>query len=162
MTEECFAALAEQHKHSLWVLALALTRSHSDAEDALQEALITAFVARDQLEDSRAFLPWVRRILVRQSSRLYRRVQAPVDPQVLHSLMATKEDQTDMHFWELVLMLPDDLRKVVALRYLADMSQEEAARVLGIRVGTVKSRLNRALNTLRRKIRFQGRDGVVL
>lgn len=162
MTEEDFIALSEQHLHSLWLLALGLTRNRDDAEDALQETLVTAFVARDQLQDTLSFLPWVRRILVRQSNRLYRRAHIPMDPVILQGIVAAQEDQTDIDFGELALELPDDLRKVVVLRYLADMSQEEVANLLGVRIGTVKSRLNRALNILRRKMRFQGRDGIVL
>jgi RNA polymerase sigma-70 factor (ECF subfamily) len=50
---------------------------------------------------------------------------------------------------ELVEALPEDQRLVVALRTFLDLSELETAAVLGVRPGTVKSRLSRALERLR-------------
>lgn len=54
---------------------------------------------------------------------------------------------------KLVDELPYKLKQVIILRYLNDYSQEEVARILEIPIGTVKSRINAALNKLREKVK---------
>ncbi len=156
MTEQQFLSLVDRHEAGLRLLALSLTRNQADAEDALQEAMVVAYVARERLREAQSFLPWVRRILARECLRLYRRVITPMEPAAIHETLAGCEDQTDLTIWSMLQHLPEDLRQVVALRYVADLSQVEVARMLGIPVGTVKSRLNRALTLLRADLQEKG------
>ena len=59
------------------------------------------------------------------------------------------------------LELPVDQRAVIVLRHVEDRSEEETAEILGIRPGTVKSRLARGLAALRAELGERDEDGVL-
>lgn len=134
-------------------IALAMVGNRSDAEDALQEAALAGYLHFDELRGGKqAFGPWMRRILVRQALRILerRRRSFPVEdltPYLLESLPGP--DPASTAIWEMVARLGDHLRPVILLRYMLDMSQQEVADELGIPLGTVKSRLGKALALLR-------------
>ena len=67
--------------------------------------------------------------------------------------MAAREDESLFEIREAILALPPNLRDVLLLRYLLQLSEEEAAAALGIRIGTVKSRTARARAALSELIR---------
>ena len=154
--EAAFLGLIEQYEARLRLLALSLTRNEADAEDLLQEVLVIAYVARRQLRHPSAFFAWVKQIMVRECQRKYRRAARPVDPSCLGQTLTAQEDHSDLSFWSLLQQLPADLAQVVSLRYHADMSQAEVAHFLRVPVGTVKSRLNRALTLLRTELHSEG------
>ncbi len=152
MTKEQFVSLLKEHERSLRLLSRSLTGNWADADDALQEAVLSAFVARNQLRKSAAFRAWLRRILVHECMRARQKRLQPVDPVDLQNKFAVMDDHSELSFLSLVDHLPVELAQVVSLRYLADMSQAETAEVLGIPLGTVKSRLNRAISLLRSQL----------
>jgi RNA polymerase sigma-70 factor (ECF subfamily) len=140
-----------------------ITRNAADAEDAAQEAIVKAFRALGRFRADAPFRPWLLAIVAnearnrRRSSRrresLALRAAAENSPPDTGA--ASSPDRALLaaelraQLLEAVERLPDDQRVVVFCRYFLDLSEEETARVLGIRRGTVKSRLSRALDRLR-------------
>ncbi len=162
MSEEEFILLLDQVQASLYRMALAVMSSEADANDALQEASLRAFLARSQLRGGAdGFRPWMKRILLHVCSdmlRARRRIVPVGGPDELCDDRREPELPVEHEVWDHVANLPQALREVVALRYLFDLSQEQVAQHLAIPVGTVKSRLNRALRLLRQRY-IPGKDG---
>jgi RNA polymerase sigma factor (sigma-70 family) len=123
------------------------------AEDAAQNAFLTAFLNLESVEEPAAFPGWIRRIVFTECTRLTR-VKRPetvdVDETLLtdaksrspDAVVETKEKNELVN--ELVGDLPDRSREVVILYYLAGLSQAEIAVFLGTEEGTVKKRLHDA------------------
>lgn len=132
-------------------MAGAILGDPHEAQDALQEALLSALVARDQLRDTRFFKPWLKKIVAHQCGRhLKKRAQiVPIgrsDSYIFDKSVCPGED---LLIWEVVAGLPQHLGQIVTLRYAGDLKQTEIADLLEIPVGTVKSRLHTALTRLR-------------
>jgi len=147
-----FFQLLRAHQGYLERIALAMLGNRPDAEDALQEAALAGYRRFAQLRDEHAFGAWMRRILIRQCRQMleHRRRSFPVEDlaaRLPDTVPGPDPEATAL--WERVARLGDHLRPVVVLRYMLDMSQQEVAEALGIPVGTVKSRLGKALALLR-------------
>lgn len=125
----------------------------SDADDAVQEALVQVVRSAHRYDPQRPFRPWLARIvhdacarlLRARSRRRHHEDQAPPpapgdDP---------NDPETEAAVREVVLDLPESLRAAVDLHYFADLSQAEAAQALGISENACAVRLNRARNRLR-------------
>lgn len=134
-------------------IALAMLGNRADAEDALQEAALAGYQNFHQLRGGEhAFGAWMRRILIHQCRRILDRRQRTIPMDDLSGVIpesAPGPDPDSTAVWEMVARLGDHLRPVVVLRYLLDYTQQEIADELAIPLGTVKSRLGKALALLR-------------
>lgn len=81
-------------------------------------------------------------------------VGALSDPEAAKALEAVDDGQV----WRAVKRLPLDLRVVVALRYVLDLTESETTCVLKLPVGTVKSRMHRARKLLKRELCQNGEE----
>jgi RNA polymerase sigma-70 factor (ECF subfamily) len=121
-------------------------------EDAAQETLITVFRRLQSLREPDALFGWVRTIAVREAVRAAR---APVSagsvpPEGLPPV-GWSDQQLAGDVRRLLERLPPDQRAILVLRDLHGLDEAEAARMLGIARGTVKSRLHRARARFRRE-----------
>lgn len=119
-------------------------------DDATQAAVERAIRGLDGFDIARPFGPWLARIAVNQALnnlRVARREVPLVDEHQSADLYGEVDNRDEVI--HAVAALPADQRVVVALRYWADMSREEIAAVTDTPLGTVASRLSRALTTLR-------------
>jgi RNA polymerase sigma-70 factor (ECF subfamily) len=148
-----YPLLLQEHQGYLERIALALLGNRSDAQDALQEAAYLGYRQQKQLKGGEAaFRPWMRQILVRECLRILRHRQRTLPVADLSSLLpdeAPGPDPDATLIWAQVGQLADHLRTVIVMRYLLDWSQEQIAAELRIPLGTVKSRIGKALALLR-------------
>ncbi len=143
--------LFRRYGTNAWRSALLVTGSRALADDATQEGFMAAFAALDRFDDSRAFGPWIGRIVVnraldlaRSDARATNRAVGAVAPDWIDP------DPAERSFVRASLAeLDADQRAVVALRFWLDVSGPEIATALQIPLGTVHSRLARALDVLR-------------
>jgi RNA polymerase sigma-70 factor (ECF subfamily) len=156
-----FAALVEMEATTAYRLAYAILGSHSDAEDAAQDAFIRAWRDLPTLRDPARWPAWFRRLAVRAALDRARRLRRhpeitldttgetgfdPLAPDEIGPLASRHELLTAM------TELSADDRAIIALRYAADLEVPAAAAALGIPLGTAKSRLHRALARLRQRL----------
>ncbi|NLW92612.1 MAG: RNA polymerase sigma factor [Syntrophomonadaceae bacterium] len=163
MNDKRFLELLHKEEGKLFRIALAILGSESDAWDALQQAVEQAWRSRRSLRGSDAVFPaWIKKITVNCSINLLHRRERviPVDPLTLPAVMYDPPLSDAAMIWQLVEELGPDLRKVIALRYLGDLSLEEIARALGIPLGTVKSRLHIAHKRLKEMLDDKEQKGV--
>jgi RNA polymerase sigma factor (sigma-70 family) len=160
---EAFAALAEASIADMYNLAQLMLSGSDLAQDAVQEALIAAWRDLRALRDTDRFRPWLRRILVnavyrtanheRRASR--RLVNASVESGVPDPARDLENrDAIDRAF---VRLSPEHRAVLVAHHYL-ELADDEAAEMLGVRPGTVKSRLHRATAAMRSVLEADSRN----
>lgn len=134
-------------------LARAILLDDGEAEDAVQEASLSAWRRRSSLRDPERFEVWFDRILVNQCRDQLRKrrraVQLAAPPIGFQIAGAAAETGTDADLDRALDALDVDHRIVVLMRYWQDRTVEDIADRVGIPAGTVKSRLHHALRTLR-------------
>lgn len=151
------AELFRRHVTRAWRSALLVTGSHAHADDATQDGFIAAFAALDRFDDSRPFAPWVGRIVVNRALDIARRDARTASGTGDHPApVRAPDDPADRSLVRAALATLDaDQRAVVALRFWLDLSGPEIAHALQIPLGTVRSRLARALEALRTTMEAQ-------
>ena len=142
----------------LYRTAWLITYNHAVAEDAVQETFIRGWRHIASFRQGSNLGAWLTRILINHliNERRRRRVpqvqmnetfdlgdpNASADRQLLHQ-------ETEANLWDGLGRLPADQRTAIVLRFFDDYSLQEICDATGWRLGTVKSRLHRALANLR-------------
>ena len=151
MDKETFCAGIVDCQETMFRAAKAILQNDQDAEDAVQEAICTAFARRDSLREMDKFRPWVLRILTNKCYDACRKRRNTVDLEAAGEVpAATGLDTAErLSLWQAVMSLSDDLRATVTLFYYDGMSVREIGGILGISEAAVKSRLRRGRERLR-------------
>jgi RNA polymerase sigma-70 factor (ECF subfamily) len=159
-SQEAFHSLvARYHLLVLWT-AQALLADSASAEDVAQEAWISAWRALDRFDQSRPFRPWLLRIVTNCCRKQARRAVPQIALDSAHDDQIVEEDllthvirQEEIAALDAVIAsLPAIQRQVIELRYRAELDLTEIAMVLDLPLGTVKSRLHRALTAIRQHV----------
>lgn len=163
---DAFARLVAGSIGRLNATARLILNDHGRAEDAVQDALIDAWRDLRGLRDPDRFDGWLNRLLVRhcqdtrrQVSRIVR-FELPDEGVDRAAEDAQRAVATSDHVERGLRRLTVDQRTVLVLAFYVDLPLVEAAAVLGIPLGTMKSRLNRAMTALRAAIEANERSAV--
>lgn len=150
-SDDAAGALVERHWDGAYRIAYAVLGDRHFAEDVTQEALVSVLGSLGRFDARRSFRPWLHRIVANRAidwsrarsrrEEITRLVAPPVgapDP--------------DSGLLEALASLSPEHRAVVVLRHVAGYGTNEIAEMLGIRRGTVGSRLRRGLDQLRSEL----------
>jgi RNA polymerase sigma-70 factor, ECF subfamily len=161
---DAFVALGRAAYPRLIGIARLILRDEESAADAVQEALTSAWLHMRAVRDLDRFDAWLHRLTVHASYREARRRRSRVLEIRVTNLDVADErdgvevvdarDQLERAFRRLTL----EQRAVLVLHHYLELSDPEAAAVLGVPVGTVKSRLSRATQALRAALEADGRS----
>ncbi|HZU66503.1 MAG TPA: RNA polymerase sigma factor [Ktedonobacteraceae bacterium] len=162
--QEAFRLLWEAYHAVIMAAALRLCHHRSLAEDITQGTFLLAWRGLPRFQPGKPFRPWLMRILYRHAldemerQDIYR-LPLPLDEvdDPHYQGGSNVSQQRDLQAWvaereqvrQALIQLSTDQRRVIALRYGADLTEADIAQVLGWPIGTVKSRLNRARDRLR-------------
>ena len=149
-----FARLLESLRPDLLRFAFWLARDRTVAEDVVQETMIRAWKARDELKDSAAARPWLLTIVRREHARLYERKRLPtVDVEDAEAAgdpaLAGDGDVALEDLRRALLKLPDEYREPLVMQVLGGLTTAEIGAELGLSQPAVLTRLFRARNRLR-------------
>jgi RNA polymerase sigma-70 factor (ECF subfamily) len=180
-----FSQRIEEMMNSLYAMANRLTRNSTDAEDLVADAVVKAWTAIQTLEDETRFRPWMFRILhncfisdyrkksVRPTETSYDEHPEDDEEQVVSYLLNQPNEflcwwaEPEREFVNNLLgddimtavdALPEAFRVTVLLVNLEGFSYDEAAEVLGVPPGTVRSRMKRGRTLLQKALWEQARD----
>jgi RNA polymerase sigma-70 factor (ECF subfamily) len=164
-SREAFTVLVDRAHTRLVGTAGLILRDRGWAEDAAQDALVRAWRDLPGLRDPERFDAWLHRLLVRSCSDQLRRhrheltdVELLVDRRPQTDGAAATRGVDDRDELERGLRhLTDEQRIVIALRYYLGLTDNEVAAATGLPVGTVKSRIFRALESLRAALAAEAR-----
>jgi RNA polymerase sigma-70 factor, ECF subfamily len=162
--EEAFARLVDRSLTTSYRLAAVLLGSESEAQDAVQDAAITAWERFGSLREHDRFEAWFQRILANRCRDLLRQrrrvrivdVEAAAGAMVADTGPGLAEREA---LASALAALSPDHRLVIVLRFYADLSLEQIVDRTGERLGTVKSRLHYALAALRAAYDAAAREG---
>jgi len=141
-----FGQLVRRHQDRLWAVALRTLGDREEAADALQDALISAYRSADRFRGESAVTTWLHRIVVNAClDRIRRRAARPTVPLVETTPVPVPavDSDTVLDVRAALQRLPADQRAALVLVEVQGYSVAEAAAILGIPDGTVKSRCAR-------------------
>lgn len=146
---EQFSAFYEATKTPVFrAVLLARAGDRHAAEDAVAEAYERAFLRWKKLAHHPNPVAWVIRTAINHRISMWRRYGRQ-EPSQAEARIAPASDVLDPSLMRMIRDLPQGQREVLALRVLLDFSTEQTAEVLGVKQGTVKTQLHRALDSLR-------------
>ena len=171
---DAFAALVSAYEGKIYNLALRYLGNREDAMDASQEVFLRVFRFLPGFQEESGFSTWIYRIGVNvckdMLAKRARRSELPLevpdeeedyrtaevadsryDPEAIVEQADLRESLADA-----IKQLPDQQREMIVLRDIQGLSYEEIGRVLSLESGTVKSRLSRARENLRKKLLQNG------
>jgi RNA polymerase sigma-70 factor, ECF subfamily len=157
-----FRELIEIYARAVWRVVHVLVADSTLAEDAVQETWLDVWRALPQFDTSRPFRPWLLTIAANRCHKTMRRRALPIialdSPEALN--LADEQDvsaelvrkETSAELTALLAALPQMQRRILQLRYYASLDLTEIALVLNVPLGTVKSRLHRAIQMVRARL----------
>jgi len=162
MDEAAFTRVAQEYGARLYVVAFRLLGNRTDAEDAVQRALLKCFAARASYSARWAISTWLYRVLTNVCIDELRRrrtraaaMQASSEIGPHHAGAGTAGERVDVE--RALERVPREARVLLALHYVDGLSFGELARVRGISVNTVKSQLARGKAIMRETLESGGR-----
>ncbi len=160
---DAFRHLVDRYKDVLYGTAVLMTGNRAVGEEVVQEAFLSAWRGIGGFKRGRPPKPWLVRILVNEVLTRQRKKSIPAIPlsDLDHAADPAASDDADAFQDRAIVRqalahLVPEQQQVVVLRYFAELSVPEVARSIGVREGTVKSRLHRALKRLRKKLEESG------
>ena len=153
--QDAFAVLAGAAVARLDAAARLILRDSELARDAVQDSMVRAWRDLPGLRDPDRFTPWLHRLTVNACLDVARRrqrrsIEVELTPIAMPSVADTTAEFADRELIDDALrQLEPEFRAVVVLHYFLGMPLQDVAVSMRIPVGTVKSRLHRALRTMR-------------
>ena len=156
-----YEEIVRAHQALAFRTAYVITGNEADAQEAAQDGFVKAHRALGRFRSGAPFRPWLLRIVANEARNRRRSagrrhglaLRATADAASGDAAPSPEaafvDDERRRELLAAVGRLGDDHRLVIACRYFLDLSEEETAAALGVRRGTVKSRLARALDRLR-------------
>jgi RNA polymerase sigma-70 factor, ECF subfamily len=166
-----FRAITQKHNQRLYRLARGVLRNNADAEDAVQEAYVSAFTHLESYRGESTLASWLSRIVLNEALTRLRRRRPTVDldalsragkeAEIIQFPLAPPSDDPERTMAQRQILqiveratdsLPEAVRLVFITRVIEGMSVEETAQLLGIKPETVKTRLHRARQLVREQL----------
>lgn len=165
-----FERLFRRYAKDVYSMALRMVHSEELAEEVTQEVFISVYKDIQRFQFQSAFTTWLYRIVYRRAADQFRKIKKHRDHTVPFLLDEQKnlvlevmdgsanpsdlaiENERIRMIENAIASLSPKQRAIMILRYIQNLSYEEIARILRCRIGTVKSRLNRAHKTMEEKL----------
>lgn len=167
---QAFEELVNMYQEKIYHLAYRMLNFSSEAEDVVQETFLRVYMNMDRYDENQKFSTWIYRIATNLCiDRLRKRKPnysldaempdgegadwyslLPSDQETPEEELVLSETQEEIR--KAIGTLPEKYKSVVILRYLHDMSLQEIGDVLGMPVTTVKTRVHRGREYLRKKL----------
>ena len=149
--EASFTALCGSLKQKLFRTAKGILGDEALALDAVSEAVFRAFKGIKRLRQPQYAETWFIRILINAANDLRRKQKHEIVMETVPE-SAYYDNHSELEFTQMIGSLQPELREIISLKYYSGYTLNEISAILEIPEGTVKSRLNRALNLLRLEV----------
>ncbi len=168
-----FEQLVDLYKEKIYYLAYRMLGNRQESEDVIQETFLRVYKNFDRYDHNQKFSTWIYRIATNLCIDRLRKRKASysLDAEIgdgdgmdgydrLTSEEPTPEKQlmiseTQSHIRNAIDKLPEKYKSVVVLRYLHDLSLQEISDIMDMPVTTIKTRIHRGREALRKKLNFE-------
>ena len=156
---EDFSSLVDRYQKPLFSYLAGRTRGERDAEEAVQESFVRAFLSLKKLRKPESFYSWLLGIAGRIAKEQFRALaHRQRDEEAAETMMVDANDSVeDYPLEEAIAVLPETYRRVILLRYYEGLSCQELATRLDMPLGTVTKTLSRAYALLRQELETRER-----
>lgn len=148
-------AIIDRYQNTVYGLALARTGNRADADDVFQEVFLAYYQSGKTFRDENHRKAWLLRTTINQSRRVtsssWRQKTVPLSER--EDAPVRFREPEENRVWEALQGLAEDYRLPIYLFYFQELSTQEIAKVLSIRPGTVRMRLTRGRDQLRKKLK---------
>lgn len=148
MTSDEFTARIVAMMQMLYRVSYAQLPQSSDRDEAVQECLYKAWKGRHQLKDERYMQTWVIRILINECHNIQKKRKREMPMEVLPERVVPADADYELH--DALFRLDEKLRMPLILHYIEGFSISEIAQILRWPQGTVKSRMLRGRQELKK------------
>lgn len=169
--QNAFGEIVELYKDQVYQICFRMLWDRHEAEDAAQEAFIKAFINIHSYDPKRKFVTWLYRIATNLCIDRIRKKKPDyhLDAEIagteglnMYSQISSAENLPEKEvenlelqgtIQEAILKLPEKYRSVIVLKYIEELQLQEIADILDLPLGTVKTRVHRGRETLRKYLR---------
>ena len=130
-------------------VAKSIAVNERDCEDAVQEAILTAYDKLSSLRNEKYFKTWLIRILINECYRVIKKRGSIVSFEDYMADGTVSDENIDIELRDAILSLPTKIRAAIVLYYIEGYDVEEVGYIMKIPSGTVKSRLHKGRKLLR-------------
>lgn len=155
---DAFSLLYNQYADYALRVGMAVTRSKANSADAVQETFIRVYRNIDKFDIDKPFKPWFYKILINECRRIMTPSPdiLPMDEILENDTQLSQEDKYRFQEYEdlykAIQELDETNRIPIILKYLQDFSEKEIAEILGLNINTVKSRLYKGRQKLKKAL----------
>lgn len=148
--EETVRTVLLENYQSYYRLAFSYVHRETDAMDIVQEGAYRAMLKANTLREERLAGTWIYRIMINAAKEHLRKYGKSYEE--LDENYVWEEDRSDLELRAIVDNLPMHEKTLIILRFYEDKPLEEIAEIMQLNINTVKSRLYRTLEKLRREL----------
>ncbi len=145
---ETYISFITENKEMLYRVAYGYLHDETKSIDAVDEAVYQGYAHRHDLREPKYLKTWVIRILINECLKIIRSNKREINIDVFPENSQSFEEDS-IYLRLSIDNLPEDLKKVITLRYFGGFTISETAEILGIPEGTVSTRSRKALEILR-------------
>ena len=168
--QNAYADIVNLYQHKLYQICYRMLSNKQEAEDIAQEAFVRAYINLHSYDQKRKFSTWLYRIATnlcidrirKKKPDYYLDAQVPgTDGLDMYSQIASDEKLPEETVEQMELQeriqyeisrLPDKYRSVIVLKYIEELSLQEISEILDMPLGTVKTRIHRGREALRKQL----------
>ncbi|MDF2673612.1 MAG: polymerase ECF-type sigma factor [Clostridiales bacterium] len=159
ISKEKAEMIFKEHSNYIYRTAVYLTKSKELADDITQETFIQAFLKYDTFDSTKSLQPWLYKIALNTTRNMLRKHkwlkytdQMPEMSSLYLVENSVLKSEEKVELWKQINGLSMKSKEVFVLHFYSGMKLREISEILDIPIGTCKSRLNYAINTLRKQI----------
>lgn len=151
MKDEEFFSRVEKIRQKMYAIAYSYFSSESMAVDMVDDAVYRGYLKKNTLKEPQFFETWLIRILMNACATAYKKSKKhrSFEEYVIEHEPSAQPVLDRLELKEAIASLPEELRRIITLKYYAGYSTKEIAEILKIPMGTVGTRVRKALELLR-------------
>jgi RNA polymerase sigma-70 factor (ECF subfamily) len=169
--QHAFSEIVELYKHRVFQVCYRMVANRQEAEDISQEAFMRAYIHLDRFQTDRKFSTWIYRIATNLCIDRIRKKKpdyyldaeiARTEGLTMYSQVAAttplpeeevEKNEFQNQVYKEIGNLPEKYRSVIVLKYMEELSLQEISEILEIPLGTVKTRIHRGREALRKQLK---------
>lgn len=159
--KDAFSELIMNVKKELYLVAKLKLKNEDDISDAIQETLLKSYKNIRKLKNNNMFKTWIIKILINECKIIYKRKSKHIvsyEESEMENYIATNTENENMEFDILIRNLNDEEKLILTLYYCSKYTVKEISEIVKTNENTIKSKMARARNKIRKQMEEDGEN----